>query len=446
MTTIDVTPPTAIDEEKALLGCLLCDPRSYWDVADIVQPQDLYLVKHQWIMEAVVRLHQRRAPVDALTVQGELERRGQLAEVGGFLALSQLMDAMPSAIHAEAYGRAVEHAAVRRRLLMAASEVAKLAYDQAIGIDAVLERSERHLFAIAAGRNVGDLQHVRTAAAVFLERINALAADEAGVVGPTTGMPDLDTLLGGLGTENFNIIAGRPGMGKTSFLLNVVAHVAELPDMTGPVALFSLEMSEEQLIGRLVATRSEIDSYRLTRGKVQSHEWKRFNDATGWVSELPLYIDDTPGLTPSQLRSRCRRLHAEHGGLRLVVVDYVQLMSTTRRTESRQLEMTYISGQLKALARELKVPVFIAAQLSRSCEMRPNKRPQLSDLRESGALEQDADSVTFLYRDEYYSKEQTESPNVAEVELAKHRHGPTGRVEMFWRAELMRFQPLQVGQ
>ena len=443
MTNIDITPPAALDAEKALLGAVLIAPHAYWDVASFLRPDDFWLERNRWVFQAISALHERREPVDYLTVLGELEKRKQLDQVGGPLGLSQLMDGVPSAIHAEAYGREVERAAVRRRLLGAAGEIAKLAYDQKIPLTAVLERSESQLFSISERRSTGNLEHVATAANAYYDRIMAMLDGEPHAAGPTTGYVDLDRLLGGMGEENVTIVAGRPGMGKTSFLLGIVAHVAELPDLVGPVAFFSLEMSREQIVNRLVAARSEVDAHRMAQGKLRESEQPKVIEAFGWLGGLPLYIDDTPGLSPVQLRSRCRRIYAERGGIRLIVVDYAQLMLSDRRYESKVQETAFISQQIKALARELKVPVLVAAQLNRSCEMRRDKRPILSDLKESGALEQDADAAIFLYRDEYYKKEASEKPGVAEVELAKHRHGPTGKLEMFWQSWLMKFRPLE---
>ena len=441
--TIDTSPPNAIEAENALLGSMLIDPAAYWDVAGFLKADDLYLVKNRWIFEAIATLQGKRQPADIVTIAAEMDKQNRKPEGGVFLSLSQLTEGVPSAIHAETYGREVEAAAVRRRMFLAASEIAKLAYQSNRPVDNVIEDAEQAIFNISDGRSFGDLVHIREATSAFYDRTLQLKEDGAGALGPLTGLVDLDSILGGLGRDDVTLLAGRPSMGKTAMLLQVAKNIAL--DYAGPgsVAVFSLEMSKQQLVGRLVSSHARIDGNRLRRGQVRDDELAAFTAAVAWASELALYIDDTAGITPSQLRSRCRRLYAEKGGIKAVLIDYIGLMTTTRRYDKRNNEMGYISSQLKGLARDLQVPLLVAAQLNRMCETRGDKHPAMSDLRDSGDLEQDADTILLLFRDDYYNKETSLKPNVVEVEVAKARNGPVGMVEFYFDKACTTFRPLE---
>jgi replicative DNA helicase len=338
-------------------------------------------------------------------------------------------------LHAAAYGRMIEETALRRRLIAAAGEIVQLAYELDLDIDQVIDRSEQHLFAVSERRISRDLRPIRDVITDYFERIQYLSDHRGEVVGVPTGFIDLDRLLGGLQKSDLIIVAARPGIGKTSLLLSMALTAARKHNQR--VAIFSLEMSAEQLVQRLIASETGIDQHRLRMGDLHDDDWPLFMEATGRLSEAKVWIDDTPSLTSLQMRTKCRRLYAEHG-LDLIIIDYLQLMQGDFRSENRVQEISNISRNLKSLARELNVPVMAAAQLSRAVEQRQDKRPILSDLRESGSIEQDADVVMFIYRDEVYNPE-TEKKNIAEIHIAKHRNGPTGMVELYFRSHLTQF-------
>jgi replicative DNA helicase len=431
--------PSNVEAEEAVLGSILINPDALFDVATFLKAEDFFLVKNGWVWDSIMALHERREPIDFLTVTDELERQGRLQEIGGPVYISQLMDTVPSSIHAEAYGRIVEQTALRRRLLAAASEVAQLAYDEKENIELVLDRAEQALFSVSERRLTRDVQPIKEIVTRYYDHIQELSERDDALLGVPTGFGLIDKLLGGLQRSDLIIVAGRPGMGKTGLMLNIALTAARRHRKR--VAIFSLEMSNEQLAGRLVAAETGIDSQRLRRGALTHSEWLLFAEATGRLGETIIFIDDTPSITPLQLRTKCRRLYAEYG-LDLIVLDYLQLMSSDFRNDNRVQEISYISRQLKGLARELNIPVLAAAQLSRAVEQRQIKRPMLSDLRESGSIEQDADVVMFIYRDEYYN-EATDKPNIAEINIAKHRNGPTSMVELYFKKELAQFRELE---
>ena len=332
--------------------------------------------------------------------------------------------------------RIVEGTAIRRKMLQAANDIAKLAFQEEIGVDAVMDEAEKAVFGVSERRLTRDLQTIQQVLSEYYDRIDLLARREPGISGVPTGFIDLDRTLEGLQPSDFLIVAGRPGMGKTAFMLSAAKNAALTHKKH--VAIFSLEMSNEQLIQRLIAQETEIDSQRLRSGKLEDDEWQLFSHAVEVLSDTRMFLDDTPSLTPLQLRTKCRRLHLEHR-LDLVVVDYLQLMSSGLRAENRVQEVSYISRNLKVLARELNVPVLAAAQLSRAVEQRTDKEPQLSDLRESGSLEQDADIVMFIHRPEMYEKD-TLRQNLAQIKIAKHRNGPTGSVDLVFRSNIAKFE------
>ncbi len=432
--------PSNVEAEEAVLGSVLINPDALFDVATFLKPEDFFLVKNGWVWEAILGVHERRDPIDFLTITAELERQGHLSEIGGPVYVSRLMDAVPSAIHAEAYGRLVEQAALRRRLLGAASQIAQLAYNEAENVEVVLDRAEQALFGVSERRLTRDLEPIRDIVNRYFDHVQKLSDRRDALLGVPLGFQLLDSLLGGLQRSDLVVVAGRPGMGKTGFLLGSAPHAAR--HFRQRVAVFSLEMSAEQVVGRMVAAETGIDSQRLRRGALREDEWGLFTEATARLADSLIFIDDTPSITPLQLRTKCRRLYAEYG-LDLIVLDYLQLMSGDFRSENRVQEISYISRHLKGLARELNVPVMAAAQLSRAVEQRQDKRPMLSDLRESGSIEQDSDVVMFIYRDDYYNKEASEKPNIAEIAIAKHRNGPTGMAELFFQKELAQFRELE---
>jgi len=329
---------------------------------------------------------------------------------------------------------------LRRKLISAASTIANLAYDEAEDINVIIDRSESALFSISEQRTTRDLVPIKQITSEYWDRIQRLMEQGNDIIGVPTGFTDLDRLLGGLNRSDLIILAARPGMGKTS-LQNAIALTAAM-NYGKRVAIFNLEMSGEQLVQRMIAAQTRIDSQRLRRGQIHENEMKLFTETLGRLSETRIFIDDTPSITPNQLRTKCRRLYAEHG-LDLVIIDYLQLMSAEHSTNNRVMEISEISRGLKGLARELDVPILAAAQLSRAVEQRQDKHPQLSDLRDSGSIEQDADIVMFIYRDEYYNPETTERPNIAELTIAKHRNGPTGTIDLYWHSKLATFRNLQ---
>ena len=436
-TTAPAAPsvPHSREAEEAVVGAVLINPEVYYDVAQFLQADDFYIHRHRWIWEAFARLHEKRIPLDFLTISEELESAGQLTEIGGPAFLTALLNQVPTSLHAEAYGRMVEAAAIRRKLLISANQIATLAYNEQESVENVIAESEKSIFNVSERRLKKDMQTISSVLSDYYDRIRELSKRPEDIFGVPTGFIDLDRMLTGLQPSDLVIIAGRPGQGKSGFLLSAAKNAALLHKKN--VAIFSLEMSNEQVVQRLLAQETGIDSQRLRNGKLKEDEWSLLNHAVEVLGETHIFLDDTPAITPLSLRTRCRRLHMEFG-LDLIILDYIQLMGGDMRNENRVQEVSYISRNLKALARELNVPVLAAAQLSRAVEQRTDKRPVLSDLRESGSIEQDADIVMFIYRPDQYEKD-TAKNNVAEIIVAKHRNGPTGSVELIFLSHLAKF-------
>jgi replicative DNA helicase len=428
--------PHSREAEEAVIGAILINPEAYYDVAQFLLADDFYIHRHRWIWDAFTRLNERRTPIDFLTVSEELDQMEQLSEVGGPAYLTALINNVPTSLHAEAYGRVVEETAVRRRMLEAANQIAKMAYKEDSGIDEVMNAAEKAIFGVSERRLTRDLQPIQEVLSDYYARIDYLMRRGEDTLGVPSGFIDLDRLLGGMQPSDFLIIAGRPGMGKTAFMLSAAKNAAQMHKKH--VAVFSLEMANEQLVQRLIAQETGIDIHHLRTGKLNKDEWPLFAHAIEVLGDTRIFLDDTPGLTPLQLRTKCRRLHLEFR-LDLILVDYLQLMSGGMRIENRVQEVSYISRNMKMLARELNVPVLAAAQLSRAIEQRADKEPQLSDLRESGSLEQDSDVVMFIHRQDMYEKNSTR-PNVAEIKISKHRNGPTGTIELIFRSSLAKFE------
>jgi replicative DNA helicase len=375
--------PHSREAEEAVVGAVLINPEVYYDVAQFLQADDFYIHRHRWIWEAFQRLHEGRIPVDLLTVSEELDRMEQLAEVGGPAYLTALVNQVPSSLHAEAYGRMVEAHSIRRKMINAANQIASLAYNEESAVDEVMGEAEKAVFNVSERRLRNDVEPIRQVMSEVYDNIDELSRRDGEVLGVPTGFIDLDKLLGGLQPSDLIIIAGRPGQGKTAFLLSLALHAAL--EHKKRVATFSMEMSNEQVAQRLISQQTGIDSQRLRTGKLSEEEWPLFTHSIEVLSDTRIFMDDTPALTPLQLRTKCRRLYMEYG-IDLVLVDYLQLMSGDTRNDNRVQEVSYISRNLKILARELNVPVMAAAQLSRAVEQRAGKEPQLSDLRESGCL------------------------------------------------------------
>lgn len=442
----DMPLPKNTDAEEALLGSILINPDCILDVATFLTVEHFWLVRNGMVYEALLKLFDERKPIDFITVTTELENQGRLKEIGGILYISKLMDAVPSAIHAEAYAKIVEDAGLRRSLLVKAADIAKLAYDESKDITDVLQQSEKAVFDVAEKRIGTETIHISKAVSMAITA-TALAEKSGGIVGIPTGMIDVDKMLGGLKAGDLDIVAGRPGMGKSALLMSVGLHAAR---MGKRVALFSLEMDAEQLAQRMIAAYHNmvrpsdpyIDTKNIRQGTLNDTGKKLYLWAAEKLAMLEMHIEDGRALSPMGLRTKSRRIAAYHG-LDLILVDYLQLLEGDWRFNNRQEEISYISRQLKRLAGEMGVPVVAAAQLNRGCEMRHDKRPMLADLRESGAIENDADVVMFLYRDEYYTKEETEKPTIAELNVAKQRNGPLGTVDLYFQKESVTFRNLE---
>ena len=427
--------PHSREAEEAVIGAILINPDAYYDVAEFLNGADFYIHRHRWIWETFTRLHEQRTPIDFLTVSEELDQLSQLAEIGGPAYLTTLINNVPTSLHAEAYGRLVEQTATRRRMIEAANKIAKIAYQEDITVDTALDQAEKAVFGVSEHRLSTDLQPIQKVLSDYFDQVSDMADRGEDVLGVPSGFTHIDRLLGGLQPSDLLIIAGRPGQGKTSFMLSLAKNAARTSKKH--IAIFSMEMSNEQVVQRLISQETGIDSQRLLLGKLTAHEWELFAEAVDSFSRTRIFLDDTPAISPTQMRAKCRRLHLEHR-LDLVIVDYLQLMRGDQYNDNRVQEVSNISRNLKVLARELNVPVLAAAQLSRAVEQRADKKPILSDLRESGSLEQDADIVMFIYRED---KDNPDSPmkNVTEIIISKHRNGPTGSAKLVFREELAQF-------
>jgi len=432
-------PPQNTEAEQSVLGSLLIDPEAILQVTPFLRPEDFYRETHGLIYRAIIDLHERRQPADFVTLCDELERRGQLEQAGGADYLTSLINAVPTSAHIEHYGRIVERTAVLRRLISAASEISNMAYERADEEDRILDQAEQLIFGVAQRRIERELVPLRAILGDYYDRIEYLYGHRGETIGVPTGFIDLDKLLGGFQPADLIIVAGRPGTGKTSLALTAADFAARKHGLC--IALFSLEMPSQQVVQRLVSGATGIESQRLRTGDIDEEELAKVARAMGELSKTSIYIDDTPALSPMELRGKARRLHAEYP-MDLIIVDYLQLMQSGIRMENRVQEVSYISRQLKALASELHVPVLACSQLSRAVESRPDKRPLLSDLRESGSIEQDADVVMFIYREEMYV-EDTFRPNIADIMVAKHRNGPTGQISLRFMKEQTRFVNLE---
>ncbi|EKP94791.1 replicative DNA helicase [Thermaerobacter subterraneus] len=426
----DRVPPQNVEAEQSVLGAILIDREALARVLEILEPSHFYREAHQRIFEVATELFERGEAVDTITLSEALRQRGWLERVGGLTYLTSLANAVPTAANAEHYARIVEEKALLRRLVAAATDIARRAYEGQDPAEEQLDAAEQAIFAIAQDRRRQGYAAIRDVLVDTFEHIERLYLHQGETIGVPTGFRDLDSMLAGLHPSELIILAARPSQGKTTLALNMVAHAAA---HGYPVGVFSLEMSRDQLAMRLLAAEARLNQQRLRTGMLAEDDWPRLTDAIGRLSELPVFIDDTPNLSIMEVRARARRMKAEHD-IGLLVLDYLQLMHTRGRAESRQQEISEISRSLKALARELKVPVLALSQLSRAVEQRQDRRPQLSDLRESGAIEQDADVVLFIYHNPEDAAE-----NVVEIIVAKQRNGPTGSVKLYFLKEFGRF-------
>lgn len=427
--------PFSQEAEEATIGAILTNPAAYFGVAAFLRIDDFFVLRHRYIWEAMGRLSERSEPLDYLTVMQELKDMGRLQEIGGPAYLTQLINNTPTSVHAEVYGRLIERAATRRRLMNASDQIKALALNEEITIEQVIKEAEARLFEVTERQLVRELMPIREAIGNYFDHIEHMMQNQDMTLGLPTGFKDLDKLLGGLQKSDLLIFAGRPGMGKTSFMLSAALNMARLG---ARIAIFSMEMGVEQIVQRLISMESSINMQNLRTGQISQKEWRRFVEVAGKLGNFNIYIDDSAAMNPLQLRTKCLRMQREHG-IDLVIIDYMQLMNAGGVYENNRVqEISFISRNLKEMARELNVPVLSAAQLSRAVEQRQDKRPQLSDLRESGSIEQDADVVMFLYRDEVYN-EATEFPNQADIIVAKHRNGPTGTISLYFEKTFTKF-------
>lgn len=440
---IDRLPPQSLEAEQSVLGAILIDRDAIVEVAEFLRPDDFYRSAHAAIYAAMLELYERREPIDIVTVAEALERSGQLEAVGGRTYLSSLANQTPTAVHAAQYARIVERKAVLRNLIAAAGRIAQIGYEDPADVQDAVDRAEAELFRVSERRLASGFTRLRDLLHAAYDRLDYLHAHRGEVTGIRSGFRDLDALTTGFQPSDLVVVAARPSVGKTSFALNVAETAAVRDHKT--VAIFSLEMSKEQLVLRLLSSVANIDSQRLRTGFLEELDFARIAPAMNALSEAPIYIDDTPNITTMELRTKARRLQAE-AGLDLVIVDYLQLMqaSDVPRDANRVQEVSEISRGLKALARELSVPLIAISQLSRQPEMRESREPRLSDLRESGAIEQDSDLVIFLWRDKDRPDDDSEVEEI-NLHLAKHRNGPTGRLKLMFRKSQTRFYSAAVG-
>ena len=440
MPTVDRMPPQNIDAEQAVLGAMLIKKEAIAEVSQLLRPEDFYRDAHKIIYEAMLALFNRNEPADIVTVTNYLDKENKLDKVGGITFVTALANIVPTAANVNFHANIVREKADLRHLINTATDIAGMAYEATDDVSDVIDKSEKMIMEVANRQNVSAFTPMQEIVMETFDKINTLYESKGGLTGISCGFKDLDALTSGLQASDLILVAARPSMGKTAFTLNIAANVALKEKKT--VAFFSLEMSKQQLVQRMLCSEGGIDSQKLKNADLSTEDWEKLVRTADKVSAAPLYIDDTAGITVMELRSKARRLKAEHG-LDLIIIDYLQLMQGRSKggSDNRQQEISDISRSLKAVARELNVPVIALSQLSRSVESRQIKRPMLSDLRESGSLEQDADIVMFLYREDYYDPE-TANKNITEVIVAKHRNGPVDTVKMFFKKEFTRFNDL----
>lgn len=434
-------PPQNTEAEASLLGALLIDADAIVKIADIIAADDFYDERNKRIFEAIHQLYEKHSPIDVLTLSDQLKGTGFLDMVGGPSYLTELTNFVPTAAHAEQYAQIVAQKAMRRRLIKASQDIVGLGFDEGRNLQEVIEEAESRLFEVSQRHVKQDVTSLETILAESFDRLDELHKDKGKIRGVPTGFKDMDNILAGLQRSDLFILAARPSMGKTALALNLAHNVAL--QASEPVLMFSLEMSKEQLVDRMLAMESGVDAWALRTGNLTDADFEKIGHAMGSLSEAQIYIDDTPGITVSDLRTKARREAHQHP-LGLIIVDYLQLMSGGAKfggEGNRVQEISEISRGLKGIARELNVPLIALSQLSRSVESRSPQIPQLADLRESGSIEQDADVVAFIYREDYYNPE-TDRRNITDIFIKKHRNGPTGGVELYFDKEKQRFRSL----
>jgi len=434
-------PPQNLDAEASLLGAILIDVDAIVRIADKIAAYDFYDERHQRIYEAMQKLYDKHSPIDVLTLSNNLKDNGLLDTIGGAAYLTELTNYVPTAAHAENYANIVAQKALRRRLIKASQDITGLGFDESKAVQELIEEAETQLFQVSQQHVKQDISSIEDILAESFERLDDLHKDKGKIRGVPTGFKDLDNILAGLQRSDLIILAARPSMGKTALSLNLAHSVATKANQ--PVLVFSLEMSKEQLVDRMLSMESGVDAWNIRTGNLSDADFEKIGQAMGTLSEAPIYIDDSPSITVSDMRTKARREQHQRQ-LGLIIVDYLQLMSGGSRfggDGNRVQEISEISRGLKAVARELNVPVIALSQLSRSVESRSPQIPQLADLRESGSIEQDADVVAFIYREDYYNPD-TDRKNITDIFIKKHRNGPTGNIELYFDKEKQRFKGL----
>ncbi|EKD85125.1 MAG: hypothetical protein ACD_38C00077G0003 [uncultured bacterium] len=434
MTNVTKLPPQSIEAEQSLLGALLIDKDAIVKISELLHASNFYrFEQHGSIFEAMQKLFERREPIDLVTVTEELKRQGFYDKIGGSAYLASLVNIVPTSAHIEHYAKIIRDHAVRRNLIAQATTLIQKAYDETESVEMLLESAEAGIFSISQAHVSRDFRPIKDALTESFDRLDELQKTSGKLRGVPTGFRDLDSKLAGMQNSNLIILASRPGQGKTSMALNIAQYVAVSAGL--PVGIFSLEMSQEELVDRLLIGQSDIDAWKLKTGRLGESDFDKLSLAMGELAEAPIFIDDTPGITISEMRTKARRLQIEHG-LKFLIVDYLQLVKG-RNLENRVQEVSEISQNLKNLARELKIPVLAISQLSRAVEQRGTRKPQLADLRESGAIEQDADVVMFIYREDPEQIEQVT------LDIQKHRNGPVGEINLFFKADRTKFYGME---
>ncbi len=432
-------PPHSLEAEQSVIGSMIMDREAIVVASELVSEEDFYNRQYGTLFQTMVELNNEGKPVDLVTLQDRLREKDVPPEVSSLEFVRDLITAVPTSANIKYYAAIVAEKSTLRKLIRLNEEIANTCYVGKENLEFILEDTEKRVFQLVQKRNTNDFTPIRQVVMNAMDRIEAASRNKGNVTGIATGFTDLDYRTAGMQPSDLVLIAARPSMGKTAFVLNIAQHVAFKQKKS--VVIFSLEMSKEQLINRMFALESSVDAQKLRTGQLNDQEWERLIESAGVIGKSRLMIDDTPGITVSELRSKCRKLKLENE-LSMVIIDYLQLMTGSGRVDSRQQEISDISRSLKALARELNVPVLALSQLSRAVEQRPDHRPMLSDLRESGAIEQDADVVMFIYRDEYYNHD-SDKKGVSEIIIAKQRNGPIGTVELAWLPEYTKFANLE---
>ncbi|MCM1100415.1 MAG: replicative DNA helicase [Clostridium sp.] len=431
--------PHSIEAEQSVVGSMIMDREAITVASEIITGEDFYGRQYGILFETMVEMNEKGQPVDLVTLQNCLREKDVPPELSGLEFVRELITAVPTSANVKYYANIVAEKSLLRKLIRLNEEIANTCYAGKESLEFILEDTEKRMFQLLQRRDFGEFVPIRQVVMDAMDRIESASKNKGSVTGIPTGFTDLDYRTAGMQPSDLVLIAARPSMGKTAFALNIAQYVAFKKDL--PVAIFSLEMSKEQLVNRMFSLESGVDAQKLRTGRLNDQDWERLIESAGVIGKSRLMIDDTPGITVPELRSKCRRLKLEYG-LSMVIIDYLQLMSGSGRIDSRQQEVSDISRSLKAVARELNVPVLALSQLSRAVEQRPDHRPMLSDLRDSGAIEQDADVVMFIYRDDYYNHD-TDRKGVSEIIIAKQRNGPIGTIELAWLPEFTKFANLE---